>query len=91
PEGNPVESWKIPAYAIFDMHTGYRFKIKTFKKLGFVIRLNMLNALDKMYISDAINNDTYIQRPFNSFDARSASVFMGAGRQFTASLKIIFD
>lgn len=91
PEGNPVESWKIPAYAIFDMHAGYRFKLKPIKKMGFAIRLNMLNALDNMYISDAINNDTYIQQPFNSFDARSASVFFGAGRRFTASLKLTFD
>jgi iron complex outermembrane recepter protein len=90
-EGNPVESWKIPAYAILDMHAGYRFKIKTINNLGFAVKLNMLNVLDKMYISDAINNDTYIQKPFNSFDARSASVFMGAGRQFTASFKIIFN
>ena len=50
-----------------------------------------LNILDKVYVSDAKNNDTYIQRAFNTFDARSASVFMGAPRQITASLKITFE
>ena len=88
--GNPVESWKIPSYLLFDFHTGYRFKFKTVDKLGFTIKLNVLNVFDSMYISDALNNDTYIQRPeFVSFDARSASVFMGAGRQFSVSLKIV--
>ena len=89
--GNPVDSWRIPAYALLDFHAGYRFKIKTFEKLGFAIKFNVLNALDKMYVSDAKNNDTYIQRNFSSFDARSASVFMGAERQFSTSLKIFFN
>ena len=89
--GNPVESWRIPAYALIDMHTGYRFKLDPFKKLGFTIKLNVLNLLNTVYISDAKNNDNYIQKPFGTFDARSASVFMGAGRQITASLKIVFN
>jgi iron complex outermembrane recepter protein len=92
PQGNPVDSWRIPAYALLDMHAGYRFKMKTFEKLSFALKLNLLNVLDKMYVSDAKNNDSYIQNStFNSFDARSAAVFMGAGRQFTASFKIIFN
>ncbi len=89
--GSPVESWMMPSYTLFDLHTGYRFKLEALEKLNFTIKLNVLNLLDKMYISDAINNDTYIQTPYNTFDARSASVYMGAGRQITASLKITFN
>ncbi|MDP3442816.1 MAG: hypothetical protein Q8T08_08155, partial [Ignavibacteria bacterium] len=59
--------------------------------VNFTIRLNVLNALNTDYISDAKNNDTYIQQPYNTFDARSASVFMGSGTQFTTSLKIVFN
>jgi hypothetical protein len=87
--GNPVESWKIPAYNLVDFHTGYRFKLNRLDKFAFTIKLNVLNVLNEKYISDALNNDTYIQRTFNTFDARSASVFMGAGTQFIASLKIV--
>jgi hypothetical protein len=91
-EGNPVDSWRIPSYAVLDLHTGYRFKMEALEKLNFTVKLNVLNALNTMYISDAKNNDTYIQNnAYLSFDARSASVFMGAGRQFTASLKIVFN
>ncbi len=88
--GNPVESWRIPSYLLFDFHTGYNFKLKSIDKFRFTVRLNVLNVINTVYVSDALNNDTYIQRPFNTFDARSASVFMGAPRQFTVSLKIMF-
>jgi len=90
-KGNSVDSWKMPSYTLFDLHTGYRFKLKAMEKLNFTIKLNVLNLLDKMYISDAINNDTYLQNAYNTFDARSSSVFMGAGRQVSASLKIVFN
>jgi outer membrane receptor protein involved in Fe transport len=89
--GNPVDSWRIPSYTLLDFHAGYRFKIQSLEKLGFTVRINVLNLLDTEYISDAKNNDTYIQRPFNTYDARSASVFMGTPRQITASLKITIN
>jgi len=90
PEGDPVESWRIPSYGVMDFHTGYHFKIQGIDKIGFTVRANVLNVLNSVYITDAKNNDSYIQRPFNTYDARSASVFMGAPRIFTASLKIAF-
>lgn len=89
--GNPVDSWRMPSYAILNIHSGYRFKIASLEKLNFTIKLNVLNALNKTYITDAKNNDTYIQIPFNTFDARSASVYMGAGTQISTSLKIVFN
>jgi len=73
------------------LHTGYRFKLEALKNMNFTVKLNVLNLLDKVYINDAINNDAYLQVPYSTFDARSASVFMGAGRQFTASLKVFFN
>jgi hypothetical protein len=86
--GNPVESWRIPAYTLVDFGAGYRFKFESMDMLGFTLKFNMLNMLNTTYISDAKNNDTYIQNNYSSFDARSASVFMGASRQFRISLKI---
>jgi iron complex outermembrane receptor protein len=92
PEGNPVDSWRMPSYTLVDLHTGYRFKISAMDKLNFTVKLNVLNLLNTTYISDAKNNDSYIQNnQYLSFDARSASVFMGAGRQISASLKIVFN
>jgi len=88
--GNPVESWEMPHYMLFDLHSGYSFKIKPLDKFNFTVRLNVLNMLNTIYISDALNNDTYIQRSFTSFDARSASVFMGPPRRISVSFKITF-
>jgi outer membrane receptor for ferrienterochelin and colicin len=87
--GNPVESWRVPDYTLVDFNAGYRFTLKTVDKLGFAIKFNILNLLNTEYISDATNNDSYIQRSFGTFDARSASVFMGAPRQFRIALKIL--
>jgi iron complex outermembrane receptor protein len=86
-EGNPIQSWKIPAYALVDGFAGYRFK---YKELRFDLRLSILNVLDQVYISDAQNNDRYVGQSWNSFDARSAAVFFGMGRRFMTTLSISF-
>lgn len=85
--GDPRQSWKIPNYYTVDFHAGYYWRIKDF---GFQIRGSVINALDGVYITDAQNNDTYAAKPSTSFDANSATVFMGMGRRFNISLKITF-
>ena len=80
------ESWKIPSYQLFDLHAGYKIKLSKENKLD--VRLSIINFLDKIYISDAQNND-----PYNSnydFDAKSAGVFFGLGRRINISAKINF-
>ena len=80
------ESWKMPNYNIVDIHAGYNFKVKNNK---FGVRFNILNALDAHYIADAQNNDRFTQS-FNTYDARSASVFFGQGRRWTMSFQASF-
>ena len=87
-DGNPRESWRIPDYGLVDFNTGYTFK---FDKFRMSLRLTVLNILDKVYISDARNNDQYIYgTPPNQFDAASAGVFFGLGRRFSTSVKFTF-
>jgi iron complex outermembrane recepter protein len=83
--GMPKQSWKIPDYYIIDLNTGYNFN---FKGMRFDLRMSILNLLDARYISDASNNDSYTGQTFNSFDARSAAVFIGAGRRYNVSLRV---
>jgi len=83
--GNPRDSWEIPAYGVVDLNTGYRFKL--LKKVNTTIRFSILNVFDKIYIADARNNDSYNSPAFSDFDAKSASVYFGAGRRFNISLK----
>ena len=49
-----------------------------------------LNLLNKIYISDANNNDGYATNPSYDFDAKSASVFFGLGRRMSLSARIRF-
>lgn len=90
-EGNVQDSWVIPAFNLFDFHTGYGFRIPALKSTRFNIRFSMLNILNTKYIWDATNNDSYSPySDFQDFDAKSATVFFGMGRRFTTSLGITF-
>jgi iron complex outermembrane recepter protein len=83
--GMPRQSWKIPDYYIIDLNAGYNFN---FKRMRFDLRMSVLNLMDALYISDASNNDSYTGQTFNSFDAKSAAVFIGAGRRYNVSLRV---
>lgn len=81
------DSWKTPAYNLIDLHAGYRFR---YAGMSLDFKINVLNLLNTTYVSDALNNDTYISGNQFNFDASSASVFFGMGRRLTSSLKISF-
>ena len=81
------DSWKTPAYSLLDLHGGYRFR---YAGMLLDFKINVLNVLNTIYISDALNNDSYISGNQFNFDAASASVFFGMGRRLTSSLKISF-
>ena len=79
--------WEIPSYYLFSLHTGSSF---FFEKHILSFKLNILNLLDAVYISDAQNNSTYVEdSPLNS-DAASASTFFGLGRKITVSMELKF-
>jgi outer membrane receptor protein involved in Fe transport len=73
---------------LIDMHCGYKFKLS--QRYNLDIKLSILNLLDKMYISDANNNDGYATNPSYDFDAKSASVFFGLGRRLNISVRFRF-
>lgn len=76
------QSWKLPSYYTIDLHAGWTIKLK---KVDVSLRASVINLLDELYISDASNN-TYTQ----TFDATGASVFIGQGRRWTASVGVKF-
>lgn len=88
--GKPKDSWQVPAYDIIDFHAGYNFHFEKMNGIKFSLRFNLLNALDRVYIADARNNDPYSPLAFKDFDAKSATVFMGLGRRYSVSLRISF-
>jgi len=87
-ENGRRESWKIPDYALFSIHTGYSYKLK--QGTRFNIRFNVQNLFDTVYISDATNNDQFLPGQDYNFDSRSASMFVGQGRRWNTSFSITF-
>ncbi len=87
-ENGGRESWKIPDYMLFSIHTGYSYKLKKGTRLG--IRFNVQNLFDSTYISDALNNDQFLPGQQYNFDAQSASMFVGQGRRWSTSFSITF-
>ncbi len=86
--GSPRDSWQLPVYYLVDFNAGYRFMFKNFK---LDVRGSVLNLLNRVYIADAKNNDSYSVSPNpNGFDAASAGVFFGVGRTFNLSLAISY-
>ncbi len=81
------ESWKMPNYYLFDYHMGYSRKIRG---MNVSLRFNVLNILDAKYISDARNNDTFVESFDGGFNARSASAHFGQGRRWNTSLTVSF-
>ena len=82
-----VQPWRIPNFTLVDLAIGYRFK---FKDHDVKWSFNMYNVFDKIYISDARNNDGFIATPDGSLSntAGNASVYIGRGRNFSTSLSI---
>lgn len=74
------EVWKIPNYFTIDLYMGYNFNITRRTKAS--ISLNILNALDNVYISDGSNRI--------GFRTRDIEVFYGAGRRGSISTQINF-
>lgn len=81
-DGSSKDSWKLPAYNLFDLNLGYSFKWT--KKLRSSVRFGVMNILNTKYISDADNNGN----GGNTFDAESATVFFGTTRTYNISFSI---
>ena len=84
--GNPPDSWRLPMYYLVDLNAGYKFHFKKFK---LDLRASVINLLDKVYIADAKNNDSYSTTTTNN-DAASAGVYYGIGRTFNVSVSLSY-
>ena len=73
------QSWQMPDYITFDLHAGYTFFMD---QKNIRVGASVFNLFDTFYIADALNNDTFTRYTnTQNFDAASASVFPGFGRQ----------
>ena len=79
------QSWKMPAYNMLDLSMGYGRDIS--KDYNLMLRINILNVLDEVFVTDALNNEF---KPQNNpgFNATSAGVYYGMGLRWTVGLTL---
>ena len=78
------QAWKMPDYFLLDINAGYSMKVW---KLKLDLRVSVINALNRFYISDAQNNSYTTD---NDFNAACATVNVGMGRRWQVSLVATF-
>jgi outer membrane receptor protein involved in Fe transport len=75
-----VDSWQMPDYYTIDLSLSYNFNLG--EKVVASLYGNVNNLLDTWYIADA--------RDGVNHDVRTALVYYGFGRTWTAGLKFTF-
>jgi len=87
-----AQVWQVPSYGLLDFHASYLLPLKG--HVGVEIFAHVFNALDAMYISDAVDNSRYNGYYGVNHDlghtANSAEVFIGLPRTFNVGAKISF-
>jgi len=87
-DGNNIQSWKVPAYTVMDLHANYTMPINM-GNARLSIFAHVFNLADAIYIQDATDNSRY-----NSWDgdhdADDAEVFLGLPRNFNAGFRVSF-
>lgn len=97
------QNWQVPAYSKIDLHAKYDLPIH-FGNVGFQAYLHVFNALDAIYVQDAIDNSQYnsfyqdlnkngaadANEHYNPHSASSAEVYIGMPRRINFGLNINF-
>jgi hypothetical protein len=78
-----AQSWRMPDYYLFDVHTAYQILLTNFFVKQFTFGFHVFNILDtKNYITDATDGSTH--------DVYSARVWYGRDRWYNASFTFEF-
>ncbi|MCG8525643.1 MAG: TonB-dependent receptor plug domain-containing protein [Opitutales bacterium] len=85
-----AQSWKTPAYWVFDAHLNWDTTIDTpWAPLDVTFFVHVFNVFDEIYVAEATDNDG-----FNAFDrdhdADDAGVFLGLPRYWNTGFRIRF-
>jgi len=86
-----AESWIVPNYGVLDINASYDIPFE-YNGITSQLVLNVRNALDEVYVQDALDNSKYNAYPFrvNDHSANAAEVYLGMPTTFNIGLKINF-
>ena len=85
------QSWKIPSYTLFDLHTSYKLPFHL-SGVKFRVFAHVFNLLDTEYISDALDNSKYnaYKKDGKNHKADDAEVFFGLPRFFNVGISVTY-
>ena len=84
-----AQVWSAPAYSKIDLHVNYDLPV-SLGNTRMSAFLHVFNALDAVYVQDAVDNSEYNSWGGTSHDADNAEVFLGTPRYFNLGLKVHF-
>jgi len=81
--------WMAPSYSKLDVHINYVLPVGI-AGTQMTAFAHIFNALDAVYVQDAVDNSNYNSWGTKEHKAWNAEVFLGAQRYFNAGLKVNF-
>ncbi len=87
-DADRAQVWKTPSYGKLDLHASY--KLPEIAGLDMTISAHMFNALDDVYVQDAVDNSKYNGYGDKVHAPHNAEVFLGTPRHFNIGLAVNF-
>ena len=87
-DADRAQVWKSPSYGKLDLHLSY--KLPTVGGLDMTLSGHLFNALDDVYVQDAVDNSQYNGFGDKVHAAHNAEVFLGTPRHFNVGLSVNF-
>jgi len=87
-DADRAQVWKTPSYGKLDLHASYQ--LPEIAGLDMTISAHMFNALDNVYVQDAVDNSKYNGYGDKVHAAHNAEVFLGSPRNFNLGLSVNF-
>ena len=87
-DADRAQVWKSPSYGKLDLHLSY--KLPEIAGLDLTVTGHVFNALDDIYVQDAVDNSKYNGYGEKLHLAHNAEVFLGTPRSFNLGLSVNF-
>ena len=87
-DADEAQVWKAPSYSKLDLHFAY--KLLDIAGFGMTLTGHVFNALDDVYVQDAVDNSQYNGYGDKVHAAHNAEVFLGTPRYYNIGLSVNF-
>jgi len=89
-EADREQVWKAPGYGRLDFHASYQLPSNLTGGYGVTISAHIFNALDEVYVQDAVDNSQYNGYGDKMHLAHNAEVFLGTPRYANVGISVNF-